>query len=132
MSNLIISPIYLSFNAILLVVLSMNVVRVRKYKGVALLDGGLNELSVAIRAQGNLTEFAPMFLVLLVLLVCLELNQCSVTSLHTIGTIFCIGRVLHALSILFIEPKFKIYYFRISGMALTFGGIIACVVRLIF
>jgi uncharacterized membrane protein YecN with MAPEG domain len=50
---------------LLAVVLTVNVGRMRSRKRIFLGDGGDRELTLAIRAQGNLLELTPLILILL-------------------------------------------------------------------
>lgn len=63
-----ISSFYAAILALLIVWLSLRVIKLRRIKKVRLGDGGEPELQVAIRAQGNATEYVPISLILLVLL----------------------------------------------------------------
>ncbi|MEQ1529927.1 MAG: MAPEG family protein, partial [Methylococcales bacterium] len=79
--------------ALLLVWLSLRVIKVRRAKRVRLGDGGEHELQVAIRAQGNATEYIPISVILLVLL---ELNGAHMALLHISGVAILTGRLIHA------------------------------------
>ena len=56
-------------------------------------DGGNEALARQIRVHGNLSENAPIFLILLVLL---ELTGTSKIIVVIIGTVFVLGRIAHA------------------------------------
>lgn len=73
-------------------------------------------LDRAIRGQGNLIEYAPMFLILML---CLELQGIPKGQLLVSGTIFTIGRFMHGVVFSFLQPQLLL---RIGGMALTFLG----------
>ena len=75
-----------------------------------------NDLERAIRGHGNLIEYAPLFLILML---ALELSDASVTSLYTSGIIFTLGRFMHGIAFSFMK---KNVFLRIGGMALTFIG----------
>ena len=75
-----------------------------------------NDLERAIRGHGNLIEYAPLFLILML---ALELSDASVTSLYTSGIIFTLGRLMHGIAFSFMK---KNVFLRIGGMALTFIG----------
>jgi uncharacterized membrane protein YecN with MAPEG domain len=81
---------------LLLVVLSAQVVRLRRAHGVALGDGGVPELARAIRAFGNATEYIPAGLAALALLAVLNVHPGVV---HAAGSVLFIGRVMHAVSL---------------------------------
>ena len=78
-------------------------------------------LDRAIRGHGNLIEYAPMFLFLML---CLELQGASKGQLLLSGTVFTIGRFMHGIVFSFMRPQ---PIMRIGGMALTFTGFFALI-----
>lgn len=75
-----------------------------------------NDLERAIRGHGNLIEYAPFFLILMLVL---ELSDASVTLLYISGIIFTLGRLMHGIAFSFTK---KNIFLRIGGMSLTFIG----------
>ena len=75
-----------------------------------------NDLERAIRGHGNLIEYAPLFLILML---ALELSDASATLLYMSGIIFTLGRFMHGIAFSFIK---KNIFLRIGGMSLTFIG----------
>ena len=75
-----------------------------------------NDLERAIRGHGNLIEYAPLFLILMLTL---ELSDASVTLLYIAGIIFSLGRLMHGIAFSFMR---KNGFLRIGGMSLTFIG----------
>ena len=75
-----------------------------------------NDLERAIRGHGNLIEYAPLFLILML---ALELSDASETLLYISGIIFSLGRFMHGIAFSFMK---KNVFLRIVGMALTFIG----------
>jgi len=75
-----------------------------------------NDLERAIRGHGNLIEYAPLFLILML---ALELSDASVTLLYISGIIFSLGRFMHGIAFSFMK---KNVFLRIGGMVLTFTG----------
>ena len=75
-----------------------------------------NDLERAIRGHGNLIEYAPLFLILMLTL---ELSDASVTLLYIAGIIFTLGRLMHGIAFSFMR---KTVFLRIGGMSLTFIG----------
>jgi len=75
-----------------------------------------NDLERAIRGHGNLIEYAPLFLILML---ALELSDASVTLLYMSGIIFSLGRFMHGIAFSFMK---KNVFLRIGGMVLTFAG----------
>jgi len=125
---LIITSFTTAILAILLVVLSIFTIMARRRFKIAISDNGEMALVKFIRAHGNLAEFAPIFLVLLLLV---EINHLlSVTWLWSIALLFILGRFSHAASLLYLEHKTM--NFRILGMMLTFTTILTLSFVLIF
>ena len=75
-----------------------------------------NDLERAIRGHGNLIEYAPLFLILMLTL---ELSDASATLLYIAGIIFTLGRLMHGIAFSFMR---KNVFLRIGGMSLTFVG----------
>lgn len=91
-----IASIYAALLAVLLVVLGLRVVRVRLGQRIPLGTGGSDDMEQRIRVHGNLAEWAPIFLVLLLLA---ELGRAPAWLLHLCGASFVIARVLHAIGL---------------------------------
>ncbi len=99
-------------NGALLLILALNVVRVRIQEGVAHGDGNNTRLKAAIRAHGNGTEQVPLFILLVL---ALELQGFNGLWLTGMVTAFTLGRVLHAHGMM--APSFVT---RRIGATLTF------------
>lgn len=67
--------------------------KIRRSERIALGDGGNAHLAKLMRGTANLTENAPMFLIMLALA---ALIGTPAFVIHIIGLAFVIGRVLHA------------------------------------
>ena len=80
------------------------------------------ELERAIRGHGNLIEYAPLFLILMLLL---ELTGASETLLYICGTVFTAGRFMHGIAFSFMKKNGLL---RIGGMTLTFLGLIGLII----
>jgi hypothetical protein len=87
-----ITPLYAGLLGLLLLILSYNVSRQRIGNKVALGDGGIPSLQRAIRAQANLTEYAPLALILLA---ANEAQGFSAPIVHFLGILLLVGRLLH-------------------------------------
>ncbi len=88
-----ITPFYAAFFGLMLVVLSWRVTKLRKkYSGHKMSDTGHNELTAAVRAQGNLIEYLPLALFLMALL---ENMGTSQPLLHLLGLLLIVARLLH-------------------------------------
>ena len=81
-----------------------------------------NDLERAIRGHGNLIEYAPLFLILML---ALELSDASKSLLYICGIIFTLGRLMHGIAFSFMK---KNGYLRIGGMSFTFIGFIGLLI----
>jgi len=91
-----VTMLYAGLLGILLVMLALNVVRLRLGKKVALGVGEGGLLEQPVRVHGNFTENVPTFLVLLLVA---ELAMAPAGLLHAAGVVFVIARVLHAVGL---------------------------------
>jgi hypothetical protein len=109
----------------MLIGLSVNVIRGRRKFGAGIGDANSIEMQRRIRAQANLAEYAPMFLILLGYA---EHSGLPHGAVHLFGSVFLAGRVMHAHSVLKAEryESHKLIanpVWRIRGMVCTFGVI---------
>lgn len=107
-----------SFLGILLIYLSYNVARNRMRAQVDLGDGGDEQLQHAIRAQGNLIEYAPIALILIGLL---EYSRASSYLVMGLAVAFVLGRYMHGLTFGKFEGRNP---FRFYGTILTWLSIL--------
>jgi len=91
-----VTMLYAGLLGILLVMLALNVVRLRlgQQVGLGVGEGGLIEQPVRVHA--NFAENAPMFLVLLLVA---ELAGAPLVMLHVAGSVFVAARVLHVVGL---------------------------------
>ncbi len=102
-----------SFLSLLLVYLSYGVSKERLRSKTDLGDGGDPGLLRAIRAQGNLVEYAPMGLILIGLL---ETAQVQKELVMALAIAFVAGRYMHGLMLGKVEGK---NHYRYWGTILT-------------
>lgn len=119
-----ISGIYAALAALLIVGLARNAIRLRRQYKVALGDGGNGDLLAAIRAHANAVEYLPIGLLLLLIF---ELNQGPIWLLHILGSLFIIGRLIHAYGV-----SKAIISRRIIGMQMTLWLLIIMAVLNLF
>ncbi|MCE9832664.1 MAPEG family protein [Vibrio diabolicus] len=115
-----ITALYASILAILIIWLAVQVIKQRRLNQVAYADGGVEALQIARSAQSNATEYIPITLILMALL---ESNSAYPTWIHLTGIIFVTGRIIHARGILKEDLKR-----RVRGMQVTFLVILSLVV----
>jgi len=106
-----ITALYASLSALLIVRLSLSVIKLRRKNRVSVGDGGNEALQLAIRAHSNAVEYIPIALMLLLML---ELNGAPKLLVHILGITLLIGRVVHAMGL----PA-KDLRRRVLGMQIT-------------
>ena len=104
---------YAALIAIWLLVLSARVIIYRRRNLVEIGSGEGRTLAFRVRAQGNLTEYAPFALLLMALL---EMNGLPVWAMHVLGLLFLAGRLAHGWSFSFADGRMR---YRVWGMILT-------------
>ncbi|MDO9269717.1 MAG: MAPEG family protein [Methylobacter sp.] len=119
-----ITSIYASLSALLIVKLTLAVIKLRRKNRVSVGDGGNEELQLAIRAHSNAVEYIP---VTLMLLLTLELNGAPKILIHILGAALLIGRILHAMGL----PA-KDFKKRVLGMQITIYLLIGSAILNIF
>jgi hypothetical protein len=90
------TTLYIGLFALLMLILKLNVGRVRSSRKINLGDGNDEAMTRAIRVQGNAVEDVP---VVLLGLVGLGLLAAPVLLIHALGATFLIARVLHAVGL---------------------------------
>lgn len=111
-----ITALYANLLTLWLVLLSFRVIALRGSPVFAFLNTNTDDdevLQRAIRAHGNLTEYAPMMVILLYLL---EINAVDPATLHGLGLAFLIGRLMHGVCFGFMKSSMPL---RIGGTVLT-------------
>ncbi len=106
-----ITSLYASLSALLIVRLSISVIKLRRKNRIRVGDGGNEELQLAIRTHANALEYIPITLLLLLML---ELNGAPKILIHIFGVTLIIGRIIHAIGV----PA-KNLQKRILGMQIT-------------
>lgn len=88
-----ITALYAALISLLFLACALQVVRQRRRSKVGIGDGGDPQLGCAIRVHGNLSEYAPIALLLMLLY---ELNGGVPWVLHLLGGGFVLVRLAHA------------------------------------
>ena len=111
------SFIYVALSCLILSKLSMNVIKLRRQGKISFGDDGDRVLMRRIRSQGNFIEYTPIFLLSLIAIEWLAIENIPYYFLYIniVGSLFIIGRILHALSLY--EKKIM---HRKTGMIITF------------
>ncbi len=114
METIDIAAIYVGLNILVLVWLALRVASGRNKHSVNLGTAGIDDMELRVRTHGNATEYAPAFMIGLIVA---SFVGVGALALHILGAGFTIGRVLHAIGL----PA-KILVLRVIGMLLTWIG----------
>jgi uncharacterized membrane protein YecN with MAPEG domain len=108
-----ITPLYAALITFLYLGLTWHVIAYRRANRISLGDTGDKNLLKRMRAQANCAEYAPLGLVLLLMV---ELSNAPAFAVHLLGLSLLLGRLLHAYGFASTPQKF---IFRQLGMVLT-------------
>ena len=111
---MLVTPLYAGLLVLLFIILSIRVIRRRRSGGIALGDGGNTGMLRVIRGHANFAEYVPLALVLMVIL---EHSRFSIYTLHALGIMLVVARLLHAYALSFTD---KFMFGRVAGATLTF------------
>ena len=112
---------YLGVLALLYLVLSIQVVRLRRRHKVGLGDGGNEALRCAVRAHGHFAEYVPLIALMVALL---EMSGLGVLKVHMLMGLLLLSRVLHPLGIYAKPFSLQFRVGRIGGMVLTIAVLV--------
>lgn len=111
---------------VLLVVLSARVAAGRRRNRVLHGDGGLPEMTMAVRIFGNAAEYIPAGIGALALL---ALVGASAPVIHAVGAALLVGRLAHPFGM---KPTGGVRAGRLVGMSLTWIALLGAAVAMIF
>ena len=106
-------PAYAALLALLFVVLSANVIRLRRSRRVAVGVEGHADLERRVRVHANFAEYVPFALLLLALA---EMRGAPAVLLHLLCLLLLGGRLAHAWGVSRSPEDFR---FRVGGMVAT-------------
>ncbi len=112
-----ITPKYAAILALLFVALSVRTLRLRRKLKIGIGHGENDVMQRAIRAHANFAEYAPLTLLLIMML---EANQLGAWLVHCLCICLLAGRVIHAYGV---SQVSEVYNYRVAGMALTFTAL---------
>ncbi len=115
--TLVITPIYAALTAFIFLTLSWRVIAYRRANLISVGDTGDKNLLKRMRAQANCAEYAPLALLLLLMV---ELAGAPAIAVHLAGAALVVGRLLHAYGFASTPQKM---IFRQIGMVLTLAMI---------
>ncbi|GAA0860098.1 MAPEG family protein [Aliiglaciecola litoralis] len=109
-----ITAFYAGLLGITFLYLSILVINQRRAKQVSLGDGGDPHFLGYIRAHANFAEYTPLTLILMLIA---ELNHTNHITLHVIGIMLLMGRLIHAYGL---RHHVGVSWQRLWGTLLTF------------
>ena len=108
---------------LLAVALTINIGLLRGRKRINLGDGGDAEMQAAVRAHGNLIEFAPLTL----LIIYMASDFYSFRTVAILSVVFLVARVLHAGGMLGLIPKGRLVGALASTLTLGIASILLAI-----
>ncbi len=121
-----VTALYAALLGLLYVRLSVQVIRRRRSAKIAIGTTGDIHLERAARVHGNFAEYAPLGLALLYFV---EVTGYPAWTVHALGLLLLVGRLLHAHGVAQACEDFR---FRVSGMVMTFLTLLISAVLLLF
>ncbi|GIU32301.1 MAPEG family protein [Shewanella schlegeliana] len=120
--SLLISGLYVSLSALIMVVLAYRVIKLRRLHKIGIGSAGNDALLLAQRVHANFLENAPITLLLLVLA---EANGTKASVLHLFGTVWLVSRLMHAIGLTLGRGGY--HFARFWGVLMTWAVIIGLV-----
>jgi uncharacterized membrane protein YecN with MAPEG domain len=108
---------------LLAVALTIKIGLLRGRKRINLGDGGDAEMQAAVRAHGNLIEFAPLTL----LIIYMASDFYSFRTVAALSVVFLVARVLHAGGMLGLIPKGRLVGALASTLTLGVASILLAI-----
>ena len=118
--------LYAATNALIMLVLGILVVRARAKTRTEIGDGGNPSMMAAIRAHANNTEYVPLALLLMLILIPLRANAFVI---HAVGGTLTLGRILHAIGL---SRNVGSSLPRLLGMLLTWLSYLVAIVAILW
>jgi uncharacterized membrane protein YecN with MAPEG domain len=118
--------LYAAINALIMLVLGILVVRARVRTHTEIGDGANPEMMAAVRAHANNTEYVPLALLLMLILIPLRANAMVI---HVVGATLTVGRILHAVGL---SRNVGTSLPRLLGMILTWLSYLIAIVAILW
>jgi len=116
-----ITAVFTGILAVMLAVISVRVTRLRQRKKISLMDGGDPEMTAAIRAQGNFTEYVPMALLVMGLL---ESAGTKHWIICVFGTLLVAARIAHAYALYTRFFPARVFGTSVTWALIAIGGLL--------
>ena len=119
---------YLAVLALLYVVLSLQVIRLRRMNRAAFGDSGNVALRSAIRAHAHFAEYVPITTLMVAFL---EASGTSALRVHLLMGALVAARVLHPLGMYATPNSWQFRIGRIGGVAITIALLVTCALSIL-
>lgn len=119
---LAISGLYISLTALLIIALAYRVIKLRRLHKIGIGFAGNDALNLACRVHENLLENAP---IAMLLFVAAESNGTSAAVLHSVGTLWIVSRLMHAIGLT--QGQGGYHFGRFWGVLMTWAVIVGLV-----
>ena len=123
-----ITAFYLAVLALLYVVLSLQVIRLRRMNRAAFGDSGNLALRSAIRAHAHFAEYVPITTLMVAFL---EASGASALRVHVLMGALVAARLLHPLGMYAAPDTFRFRIGRIGGVTITIGLLVTCALSIL-
>jgi len=111
-----ITALYAGLLAAVFVVLTVRIGLARGRTGISMLDGGNEQVLVAMRQHGNFIEHVPLLLILMAII---EVNDGSPAFLHAVGVALVICRIAHPFGLRHDRPRTPMRLLGAGGTTLV-------------
>ena len=118
--------LYAAINALIMLVLGILVVRARVRTRTEIGDGGDPAMMAAILAHANNSEYVPLALLLMLILIPLRANALVI---HAVGATLTLGRILHAIGL---SRNVGTSLPRLLGIVLTWLSYLIAIVAILW
>jgi hypothetical protein len=118
--------LYAAINALIMLILGVLVVRARVKTQTEIGDGANPAMIAAVRAHANNTEYVPLALLLMLILIPLRANAMVI---HAVGATLTLGRILHAVGL---SRSAGPSLLRLSGIILTWLSYLIAIVAIVW
>jgi len=118
-------PLYASLLALLFVALSVQVIRLRRSRRIAIGDAGDASVLRAMRVHSNFAEYVPLSLFMIYLV---ETQMGWALLVHGLGLVLLLARLSHAYGVSQARENFR---FRVFGMVGTFAVLVVSALGLL-
>jgi uncharacterized membrane protein YecN with MAPEG domain len=118
--------LYAAINALIMLILGVLVVRARVKTQTEIGDGANPAMIAAVRAHANNTEYVPLALLLMLILIPLRANAMVI---HAVGATLTLGRILHAVGL---SRSAGPSLLRLLGIILTWLSYLIAIVAIVW